>query len=234
MYADSFFYGLHENSIWQEATSCPLEKGIALELREGLVDANVALYHHRFSIIPEREFDEKEVVWLMDSAGVSFSNARVKYDRLSGLDAVIIYPFDQFHEAFLNQNIAQYHLQHLVTSLLHSLQSNSIQSIIHIHLVGKEMILLVKKENRLLFANTFAFSAPESVLYYITLLRQLYSLENDYHIEVAGASEKVQACGDLLGQYYFNVRSVNATEPVVRSADPQLALALEIVGQCAS
>lgn len=148
------------------------EKGVL----EFVFSEVVAIHRNAlFTLVPQPLFDPDHLAnYLKFNARIQASD-HLDYDRLEGLDMVNVYvPFANVNN-YIYDLFGEFEFRHSATVLLESLlklPSSRQGTLCFLHLSGTQMDLALFANRKLLFYNSFPFSGPQEVIYYL-----LFSLE---------------------------------------------------------
>ena len=141
----------------------------------------------------------------------------------------------QIHDWLLSK-FQDVNLIHLKTLLINNLYLDSNAGSMDVIIFNNTFCVVVAKANRLLLAQTFAFSSPADVLFYLLKITGAYGLSQEtITIRLSGLIDKDSTLFEEIYQYFLNVTFRDSTWdlPVINSGYPlHLFTSLNLLALC--
>lgn len=177
---------------------------------------NIALINQKSSLIPSPIFDENELEEYLRLNFEINSDEQLMHDKLlqSGINncyAVNRNWLEKIKSFYPNATF-----QHFSSSFIESsLQYSHHETAAFVNFDSKQFELLVKKNQQLIFYNSFQYQTAEDVIYFVMYAFEQLSLSNtETQVLLSGQIEKDSAIYQLLYKYIKEVDFVKVTEDV--------------------
>ncbi|MDG2314232.1 MAG: DUF3822 family protein [Flavobacteriaceae bacterium] len=169
----------------------------------------LAIVNSLSSLVPLPLFDEHALKGYLNLNTQLLENDYVTYDVLQNHDLVNVYvPFVNLNN-FLFDQFGSFEYYHFSTVLLEQLfikAANKKEAQWFVHVQEKSLEIVVIKDKKLLFYNTFGYQTPEDFLYYLLFVAEQCDLNPDSDkLELIGKIEPNDALHKLTHQYVRNV-----------------------------
>ncbi len=180
-----------------------------------------------FSLVPKVLFDPGELPNYLKYNAKILANDLLEYDEIPSFDLVNVYvPFVNINNTiydFFGDFEFKHHSSVLIESLLASTSGNN-ETICFAHVTPEELDLIVLKQKKLVFFNTFSYHTPEDFLYYLLFtLEQLQLDTGETKLRVFGSIEEGDPLFDLCQEYVQHLSLYIPDLPKDISADgPEL------------
>ena len=188
----------YARSFDKEMSPFDLHKALRADFeREGVLDysySEVISIHRNtlFALVPTPLFEPDHLADYVKFNAKILGNDHLDYDPVQGMDSVNVYvPFTGVNN-YLFDLFGAFEFKHSGTVLLETLlklPSSRQGTLAYMHLAEQQMDLAVFSNKKLLFYNSFIFSSPEDVLYFL-----LFSLEQ---LEIDAGALKLRLLGEI-------------------------------------
>lgn len=141
-----------------------------------------------WTLVPQSIFEEKDCESFL-SFNTSFSNGRAQWERLIGLDAVLIYKKNEEADSILGNLFPGLRLKHGIGSLLEfcrQKQNKSSGTSCFLHASGSQYTLVIYQKTELIFANSFTASNAEDARYFVLFTLKVLAIKEDYTLNLLG------------------------------------------------
>ena len=160
--------------------------------------------------VPKILFNENQLGSYLQFNNKVFSTDFFAFDILENKELVNIYvPYMNINNFLLDQ-FKEFEYQHSSTILLKELFALDIsqeEAIVFVHFDNQQFQLVVLKEGKLLFFNTFDFQTENDVLYYLLFAAEQLSLEPDqFELFVLGKMNENKPIFKKMYQFVRNVK----------------------------
>ena len=159
-----------------------------------------------YTLVPQVVFNESDAGKYLDfntSAGAQ----EAEWDRIIGLESVIIYQRDKESEKSVESVFPGLRLKHGVGALLEFCrQKENTDAEVFLHQSGSSFDLAIFHKSKLLFANTIQAGHPEDVRYFLLYTLKTLELKPETPVNLLGAAAKNDEVIELLKPYMPNIR----------------------------
>lgn len=184
-----------------------------------------------YTLVPQQVFND-------DDAGkyLSFNTSAVaseaEWNRIIGLDSVLIYKRDERSETTVERIFPSLRVKHGMGALLEFCRQNQNENHeVFFHQSGDVFDLVIFSKSNLLFANSIHASHPEDARYFLLYTLKTLGLKTDVKVNLLGASAKNEKVIDLLKPYLpklistFKSSALSAKISITNLPDPRFAAA---------
>lgn len=183
------------------ATKCPQDVDYS--------KVRIAIVNALSTLVPLPLFDEQALRGYLDLNTKLLENDFITYDVLQNHDLVNVYvPFVNLNN-FLFDQFGAFEYYHFSTILIEQLlikSANKLEPQWYVHVQEKSLEVVVIKDKKLLFYNTFEFQTPADFLYYVLFVAEQCNLNPDTDkIELIGNIEPNDSLHKIIFQYVRNV-----------------------------
>lgn len=153
----------------------------------------IVIDEHRFSLIPSALLDENHLestFKLTNNLGV---HEELNLSEIEAFNHHIVYPVNDILSSFIKENFeSSVEISTISKELISSLSHlNSDRDQILVHFKADTIFILVKKNNQLIFTNSFKFTNHDDAIYFIVYSLEKLGLEaKSTSIFVSGQTDK--------------------------------------------
>ena len=182
-----------------------------------------------YTLVPMQVFNDEDAGKYL-SFNTSAAGIDAEWNRIIGLDSVLIYQRDEKSEATVERIFPSLRVKHGVGALLEFCRQNQQDdSQVFLNQSGDVFDLVIFSGSALLFANSIHAGHPEDARYFLLYTLKTLELNTATKVNLLGASAKNNKLIELLRPYLPNL-SPSLTDNVVRDKisishlpDPQFA-----------
>ena len=221
----------HSRAFEKEMSPFTLHKKIHEDFQEkGVLDysySDVISIHRNtlFTLVPMPVFDPDHLANYLKYNVKILGTDHLDYDPIQGLDSANVYvPFTNVNN-YLFDKFGDFEFKHSGTVLLETLlkfPSTRQGTVAFMHLAESQMDLAVFSNKKLLFFNSFVFSSPEDIMYFL-----LFSLEQ---LELDLDSLKLRLLGEVTAADRIYELCTEYLENVSLFVPPDTSLAGSVAG----
>jgi hypothetical protein len=205
----------HSRVFEKEMSPFALHKIIHEDFQEkGILDysySDVISIHRNtlFTLVPMPVFDPDHLANYIKYNAKILGTDHLDYDPIQGLDSANVYvPFTNVNN-YLFEKFGEFEFKHSGTVLLETLlklPSSRQGTVAFMHLAESQMDLAVFSNKKLLFYNSFVFSSPEDIMYFLLFsLEQLELNLDTLKLRLVGEVSAADRIYELCTEYLENV-----------------------------
>jgi hypothetical protein len=177
-------------------------------LLSGSYRSVTVLIDTRFStLVPLALFNaDKKDLYLTFNLNMDLTGMTVRSDQISLIEAVNLYPVAGPLEGLLRKAFRNPVMLHFTTSLLQNVllqlpfPTHPVTACLYVR--HGRFDLLIRKEHRLVYCNSFIYKAIEDVVYYLMFVsEQLHLAAEGIHLTFMGEMGRYSMLVELLGKY---------------------------------
>ena len=159
-----------------------------------------------YTLVPQAIFNETDAGKYL-AFNTSADKLEAEWDRIIGLESVIIYQRDKESEKSIESVFPGLRLKHGVGALLEFCrQKENTEAEAYLHQSGNSFDLAIFKKSKLIFANSIQAGHAEDVRYFLLFTLKTLELKPDIHVNLLGVAAKNQEVVELLKPYMPNIR----------------------------
>ena len=205
----------------------PVLKGIFSEV---LVQYSFA----ESTLVPSRYFRHEEAGTMHAALFGKEHNTNVVAESIAEWQVHNVYAVPSFVQQWMGEHYQQARFYHRHTIGLRNLQSHE-QGMILAEFGHNSFSVLVSKGSKLLLAQTYSYSAPADVLYYLLKICQEFSLsQQEVQLRLSGFIDKDSALYKELYQYFIHIQFRDADVTATAENPAHFFTSLNDLAQCAS
>ncbi|MDM9632457.1 DUF3822 family protein [Robiginitalea aurantiaca] len=205
----------HVRRFEKEISPFELHKVIRADFEEkGVLDysySEVISIHRNtlFALVPMPLFDPEQLPNYLKYNAKILGTDHLDYDPIQGLDSANVYvPFTNVNNYLFDQ-FGEFEFKHSGTVLLETLlklPSSRQGTLAYLHLAESQMDLAVFSNKKLLFYNSFIFSSPEDIMYFLLFALEQLELDLDIlKLRLLGEVTEGDRIYELCTEYLENV-----------------------------
>jgi hypothetical protein len=205
----------HSRLFEKEMSPFALHKAIHADFEEqGVLDysySEVICIHRNtlFTLVPMPLFDAEHLANYLKYNAKILGTDHLDYDPIEGLDTANVYvPFTNVNN-FLFDLFGEFEFKHSGTVLLEALMklpSSRQGTLGYLHLAESQMDLVVFSNKKLLFYNSFVFSSPEDIMYFLLFSLEQLELDMDlFKLRLLGEVTEGDRVYELCSEFLENV-----------------------------
>ncbi len=185
-------------------------------LQEDFESVSVIHQNNLNTIVPNQYFRDDELKHYLKYSIKTIATDLIVYDDLESIDSKNVYiPYVNINN-FLFQNFGEFEYRHHSSVLLKKLFATSHSNLKFYINVSKSMFdIIVIKESKLIFYNTFEYDTKEDFIYYILFtLEQLELSPQKTMITLIGAIDNISDSYRILYTYVRNINFHQSNNPI--------------------
>jgi hypothetical protein len=189
-----------------------IEKAFAEnELLKSPVFELLVIYQNTFySIVPAALFKEDEAEQFLKLNSRVFTSDFVAFDTLENFELVNVYvPLANINNYFF-EHYGEFSFFHFTTTFIEKVLQNEKTGNakkMHAHLHGHQVDVIVTSGKKLLLCNSFNYSTPEDLTYYILFVAEQLELNPEvFELELSGTISEEDSFFELLYTYIRHVK----------------------------
>lgn len=160
-----------------------------------------------YTLIPMQVFNDEDAGKYL-SFNTSADANEADWNRIIGLDTVLIYQRDEKSESTVERIFPSLRLTHGVSALLEFCRQNQKgEHEVFLNQSGNVFDLVIFSRSALLFANSIQATNVEDVRYFLLYTLKLLEINTDIKVNLLGASAKNKRLIDLLKPYLSNINT---------------------------
>ncbi|MBS1920569.1 MAG: DUF3822 family protein [Bacteroidetes bacterium] len=181
------------------------------ELNQPFQKVLVSYDHSRISIIPARQFRKENASIILNTLhGIDCSTIELS-GYISESEMNIIYGVPREVHSWMFAKFPNAIYSHVYKSVIKTISKNDSAGCIRIDFCENQFCVIASKNNQLLLTQTFSYSTPDDVMYYLLKICQQFSLSPlEIPLVVSGLIEKQSALFHELYQYFIHVQFKNS------------------------
>jgi len=166
-----------------------------------------------YTIIPEKLFVEKDARKYLEFNYIIHSNEKVCIDNIDKIKVKNVYGFSYEVENAAEKLFLNHQFMHTSTILINTILSLNTHDVVFANINYNRIDILVKRSDALKFCNSFFFTSPEDVIYYLMNVYQQLSLDAaSFPLILAGEIEQGSDMFNLVYRYIKKVSFKNRPE----------------------
>jgi hypothetical protein len=171
----------------------------------------VVFYQNTFyAIVPDALFKEDEAEEFLKLNSRVFTTDFVSYDLMENFDLVNVYvPLANINNYFFD-HYGEFSYFHFTTTFLEKVLQNEKTGNpkkMHAHIHGHQVDVIVTSGKKLLLCNSFNYSTPEDLTYYILFVAEQLELNPEaFELELSGNISEEDSFFELLYTYIRHVK----------------------------
>lgn len=196
------YYAIEDDELNPVASLFAMQPELNIEFEKVL-----ASYDYPQSIlVPSDQFsDEDPGKMLRILHGIS-SSSSVQSERLAGWPIVNVYAVPAEMHSWMKHKFKSGNYWHQYSICIRHLDKQKTGGTLLVDLRANDFTIIASTENDLLLAQTFSYSTPEDVLYYLLKTCQESGLsQQTVNLEVSGLVDKQSALYKELYQYFLHI-----------------------------
>jgi len=178
---------LHQQEVSFPATYTPeetllkIKESLAVNAGEFSEITEVTVIHQNtlFTLVPKELFDESSLTSYLKFNTKLLDNDYIAFDVLDKDDIVVVYvPFTNINNYFFDL-FGEFTYQHASGIFIKNALSQATETLpkMHVYVHQKQLDILVKENNSLRLFNSFQYSCPEDLIYYILFVAEQLQLD---------------------------------------------------------
>ncbi len=169
------------------------------------------------SLVPTTLFKEEELKLYLSYNIKTLANDFIAFDSLSQLEVKNVYvPYININNFFF-QKFGEFEYKHHSTILIDKLilhSKNNTEKQFFVNVTASNFDIVVIKNSKLLFYNSFAFNTKEDFIYYILFTSEQLELNpEEFLLTFIGDIEKDSEIYQITYQYVRNIDFINLSVP---------------------
>lgn len=154
-----------------------------------------------YTLVPQQVFKEEEAGIYLEF-NTSATGKKVEWERLIGLESIMIYEPDSESEAMLAEAFPGLRLKHGIGSLLELCRQNEKKETeVFLNQTGKNFDLAVFKNQKLIFANTVKANHAEDLRYFVLFTLKTLQINTETPLNLLGKAVNNTEIINLLQEY---------------------------------
>lgn len=198
-----------------EETLLKIKEVLAVNADEfsDIKDVTVIHLNPLFSLVPKELFEESNLTSYLKFNTKLFDNDYIAFDIIDTQNIVVIYvPFTNINNYFF-ELFGEFTYQHASGVFIKNIfsQASDSRAKMHVNVHEKQFDILVKENNSLRLFNSFQYSCPEDLMYYILFVAEQLQLDpNVFLLEFYGCITEDDTNFKMAYTYIRNI-SINSS-----------------------
>ncbi len=186
-------------------------------------------------LISSKEYQGENAGLLLRVMGNKFDNSGIVADLIAEWQLYNMYSLPEEIREWMHKKIPAASCRHQYSLGIKSITTADIMGCLAVDFRTDELTVIVSKGNKLLLAQTFGFTSPGDVLYYLLKTCQLFSLSQaEVQLRLSGLIDKQSALYTGLCQYFINLHFREANWELSNEYPPHFFTSLNDLAKCAS
>jgi hypothetical protein len=162
---------------------------------------------HVTTLVPGVLFDGAEVTNYLGLSHEVASNPVISWDRFSIQDIYLVYEWPLPWKQLLNSLFPEWTQHHYGYYLIRELLLiNHSESTVYVHVQDYRMDVIVIRDRKLVFFNSFSFQSPEDFIYFVLLVYDRHDLNrNEHPLRLLGEIDRGSAIYEMCYRYIRDV-----------------------------
>lgn len=170
-----------------------------------------------YTLMPQVVFNEADAGKYL-TFNTSASTDEAEWDRVIGLESVIIYQRDKVSENSIESVFPGLRLKHGVGALLEFCrQKENLEPEVFLHQSGNSFDLVIFHKSKLVFVNTIQAGHSEDVRYFLLYTLKTLDLKPETPVNLLGAAAKNDEVIQLLKPYMSNIKQATIHDNLDRN-----------------
>lgn len=175
------------------------------------------------TLIPEQYFDDKKLIDYLNFNIKTLKTDFAAFDQLTQIKANNVFiPYVNINN-YLFQHFGEFEYKHhtsvLIDKFLPINKDNTVENI-YVNVTRKSFDIIVLKDNKLLFTNTFSYQTKEDFLYYILFASEQLNLDTSiFNLYFTGTINKDSELYKLTYSYIKNIFFLESSNKIFKNLD---------------
>jgi len=153
-----------------------------------------------------KEYKQEDAELLLNSMGYNNSKSKIVTEFITEWQFINNYAVPKEIQEWVNTKFPAAKLRHQYSLEIKGINSANAGGSMTVDFRKNDFTVLVAKGNKFLLAQTFDYSTPADVLYYLLKISQQFSLsQQELQLQFSGLIDKQSALYNELYQYFINV-----------------------------
>lgn len=175
------------------------------ELNESFYKVLAGYDYPQSTLVPSQQYKEGDAGLLLKTLYGINGTATVISEAIPAWEVYNIYGVPKELHEWMNKKFHAGHYWHQYTLGIKLMRGDAAGHIL-VDMRAEDFMVIAGANNKLLLAQTFQYSTPEDVLYYLLKICQQFGLsQQDVHLSLSGLIDKQSALFKELYQYFINI-----------------------------
>lgn len=176
------------------------------ELKHDFSDILIAYDHPQSVLVPPASFEGNDRLLLEMMYGINGSHSIIAQD-IAGWQLKNIFAVPTLVKEWATRHFPQAHFYHNYSIGVRLIDNTARDGSLQVDFRSNDFVVVASKGNQLLMAQTFSYTTPDDVIYYLVKLCNEFGFsQQKVNIAVSGLIEKESNLYRDLLQYFLNVR----------------------------
>lgn len=176
------------------------------ELKANFSKVLVAYDHPQSVLVPPASFTGDDRLLLEMMYGINGSHSIIAQD-ISGWQLKNLFAIPSVVKEWATRHFPEAHFYHSYSIGIRLIDNTAMEGSLLVDFRNNDFVVVASKGNRLLMAQTFSYTTPDDVLYYLVKICTEFSFtQQQVKIAVTGLIEKESNLYRELLQYFLNIR----------------------------
>lgn len=204
---------VNESFLWDLFAAHP-------ELNNSFYQSLVCYDHPQSTLVPLKHYKHEDAALLLKTLYGVNGTATVVSESIAEWQVYNVYAVPKDVHEWMHRKFATGKYWHQYTVSIKNSSATNAGGNIQVDFRENDFTVLVVASNKLLLAQTFLYSTPEDVVYYLLKICQQFGLsQQEADIELSGLVERESALYNELYQYFLHLRFRNAVWTIPESAN---------------
>ncbi len=204
-------------------------------LNDSFYQVQVAYDFPQSVMYSSKEFKQEDAGLLLNSLSFNSSNVNAITEPIAEWQFYNNYAVPKEIQEWVNKIFSVSKFRHQYSLEMNNLNSVSAGGSMLIDFRKDDFTMVVAKDSKFLLAQTFDYSTPADVLYYLLKICQQFSLsQQELQLQLSGLIDKQSSLYNELYQYFINVEFRQASWNVSNEYPAHFFTSLNDLAKCAS
>jgi len=163
-------------------------------------------------IVPSTHYNVNDAGLLLNVVNGKTINNRIVSESVAGWQIYNVYAVPEDVHEWIKRNLPSAKTGHNYSLAIRNIRNSDSSGHISLEILTDELHVIADKENKLLLTQSFSYSTPADVVYYLLkICRQFNLSQQSVNLLLSGLIEKDSALYKELHQYFLNVEFREAT-----------------------
>jgi Protein of unknown function (DUF3822) len=177
------------------------------ELRASYQQVNLCYDHPRSVLVPVANYQEKDTRLMLETMHGVNARERILTEALAEWQLNNVYAVPSSIHEWAGQYFRNGHYWHTYSLGIKNIQSTDFEGSLVVDFRTDDFSLIASKGNKILLTQTFAYSTPADVIYYLLRTCQEFAFSQDMvRLSLSGLVDKESVLYREIYQYFINVR----------------------------
>ena len=186
-------------------------------------------------LITSKDYKSEDAGLLLSTVGFSSSNVNIVSELIADWQLYNIYAVPKEIQEWIGRRFSSARFWHQYSLGIKSINAAENCGSLSVDIRKDDFSLIAAKSSKILLAQTFEYSTPEDILFYLLKNCQQFSLsQREVQLQISGLIDKQSALYKELYQYFINIEFREASWNVRNDYPAHFFTSLNDLAKCAS